>query len=227
MADIDTRIKPDGEDSEGGDHTPQKDDQKGDGDKGQQENQQQDEDIIPVRRSTIANMQHIIARKDRQIGKIQKKNSQDDESAGGDDESAGGDIDEKINQAISQRMGPLQEHLLNRADEDELQDLYRAEPESKEMDKQIRAYMNFTAKDGSKPYANVPPSVIYHHLAFSGIQTKVTKQRDGADRAAAHGRSTGHSRRPSGASSDIPDVTDMTDEQMRKLNSDVMSGKFS
>ena len=230
MADPNARITPDdGGEAEGAaaGHAPKEDGQQ---DKKQIDSQKSDnvgdDDVIPVRRSALSNAQHIIARQSKKIEQMRNQgapNDKDDDDGVPDD-----DIDAKIERAIAARVDPLQQHLLSRADEDELQELYTQESDAKALDKKIRAYINFKDASGNRPYANVPPSVIYHHLAFAQAQSQGAGRRRAADRAAAHSGGAGHSRRPADNTNEenIPDVTDMSDDDFDALKSKVKTGRF-
>ena|SRR3990167_633390 len=222
------------EDIEGGDDegrpppktkepTEKEEEQANDGEDGDEDAGEGDDDDIPVRRSSSFNMQQVIARKNRKIAKMQEEKDQGKKPAqdADDEEDDADDIDRKIERAVEKRIGPLQQHVLSRADEEELQSLYAEDPDAKEYDKRIRKYME------SEHYRNVPPSVIYHHLAFGGAKAQGAKKKDVADREAAQTRGIGHSRRPKPSpAGGIPDVSDMSEEEFETLSTDVKRGKF-
>lgn len=180
----------------------------------------EDEPVVPVRKSV---QQHIIARQQQTIKKLRSK--QEDEV---DDDAPLGDEDDEITpeaqsvvaREVKKAVAPIVESLANQADEGELQELFETEPDAKGMSKQIRAYMKHPS------YKGVPPSVIYHHLAFDKALGGSVKKKNAADREALHMKGGGSSRRPKEGSSDIPDVTDMDDAEFEELQHKARTGQF-
>lgn len=179
------------------------------------------EPVVPVRKSV---QQHIIARQQQTIKKLRSK--QEDEE---DDDTPVGDEDDEITpeaantvaREVKKAVAPIIESLASQADEGELRELFDAEPEAEAMAKQIRAYMKHPS------YKGVPPSVIYHHLAFDKALAGTVKKKTAADREALHNKGAGSSRRPKESpTGDIPDVTDMDDKEFEELQHKARTGQF-
>ena len=179
------------------------------------------EPVVPVRKSV---QQHIIARQQSTIKKLRSKqeDGDDDDAPVVDEEDditpeAANTVAREVKKAVA----PIIESLANQADEGELQELFESEPEAVKMSKQIRAYMKHPS------YKGVPPSVIYHHLAFDKALAGTVKKKTVADREAGHMKGAGSSRRPKeNTTGDIPDVTDMDEKEFEDLQQNVRQGKF-
>lgn len=183
------------------------------------------EPVIPVRKSAL---QHIITRKNEKIKKLESQNKGNDaeqeeveeESEDGLSEEARGAVTKQVQKAIA----PLVESLVSKADEDELKELFAAEPEAKKYDKHIRAYM------GHDSWKNVPPAAIYHHLAFSAAQATGAKKRQAADLEAKQNKGGGRSfvakDNDLGNLPSPEDIENMSDAEFEALDQKVLEGKF-
>lgn len=178
---------------------------------------------IPVRNSVAS---HIIARKNKQLEKLRSQQEKDDEDGSkADDED---DLDpvmkKAVDRAVDKRMAPVEETLIGKADEEELQALFAQEPEAKGFEKRIRAYMKHPG------YQSVPASTIYHDLAFAKAAAVGAKRKAVADKVADHTKSAGTSHRPTEAnSSGIPtpeEMDDMDDAAFDELLNKARSGHF-
>ena len=178
-----------------------------------------DEPVVPVRKSV---QQHIIARQKQTIDKLRsKQENEDDEPVVDEEDEITPEAANTVAREVKKAVAPIIESLANQADEGELRELFEAEPEAEAMAKQIRAYMKHPS------YKGVPPSVIYHHLAFDKALAGTVKKKTVADREAGHMKGAGSSRRPKESmTGDIPDVTDMDEKDFEDLQQNVRQGKF-
>ena len=200
-----------------------------DGEEGKDDDDGIDDDQeVPVRSSSS----HIIARQKKTIKKLKKK----DDDGGGDgvdeeDDDAETEGDEGANTAgavqkeIARQVKPIVDSVAKTADNAELKQLYSDEPDAKKHSKLIERYMEHPA------YKGVPPSVIYHHIAFQGAQELGAKKKKVADTEADGTQSAGSQSRPTRDTSDgnVPSIEDqdnMTDEEFGKLIHDSKTGKF-
>lgn len=181
------------------------------------------EPAIPIRQSVA---QHIIARKNEKIKKLEalaaKPAEEEPYDDGSYDDLAVGD-QESIDKRIDAKIAPLLKSLVSKADEDEVNALFTTEPEAKKYAQHIKAYM------GHDMYKGVPPSVIYHHLAFNNAQAVGAKRKQAADFEASQARGGGRVVPPKGSSSDIPsaeDIQGMSEEEFEKMENDARQGKF-
>src|SRR3990167_3652654 len=167
------------------------------------------EEEIPVRRSAL---QHIIARKNEKIKKLESKEDEEEP------EEKEVDIDEKIQRHLK----PFQDTLVSQSDEGEVQDLYKSEPTAKKFDKAIRAYMKHPSWSG------VPPEAIYHHLAFKVAEAEGAKKRDTADKEAAHTKGGGRSIMPKEKDVEgiLADLDSKTDAEIEEIQTKVLQGKM-
>ena len=180
---------------------------------------------VPVRKSV---QQHIIARQQQTIKKLRSKQEDevdDDTPLDNEDES----LDEEITleaknivaREVKKAVSPIIQSLANQADEAELQELFEIEPDAKAMSKQIRAYMRHPS------YKGVPPTVIYHHLAFDKALGGAVQKKDNANREAKLHKGAGSTRRPKDSpTGDIPDVTDMDEKDFEELQHKARTGQF-
>lgn len=201
------------DEDEGGDQPPKKsdnDNEDADDDEGKDN---VDDDIIPVRKSTLVAQQHIIARKNQKIKELED----------GDEDDLLPEADERINRKVADAIEPLKKHIISRADEDELSELYSVNPDAKDFDKQIRKYMLHPS------WQAVPIAAIYHHLAFGKAAEDRNGKKNAADIEGQQSRVGGHSRRPKPSSSPIPEldnIDDMDDDEIEKLSDRAKSGEF-
>lgn len=197
---------------------------------GEELEEEPDDVVVPIRKSTA---QHIIS---RQKNTIEKLRSKDDE---GDDEPPAPHLDDDeeddapqlpkgksaVAREVAAQMKPIINTFISSTDEAELKDLFSSEPESKRYEKRIRAYMEHPQ------WKAIPPSAIYHHLAFeaaAGVKQK-EKKKEAADKEADLARGAGSQRREIAPASNIPsetDLDDMDDAQFENLQNEVRSGKF-
>lgn len=232
----DETITTDEDDDESGEETTEKKDDKKDDDAGEEDqeedqDEEDDEDEVdegfkpPVRKSVA---QHIISRQKKTIEKLRSKKEEDDDEGADDtdddEEDDGYDATAKkvIGREVQKRLDPLIQTLASKADEDELQELFASEPEAKKFEKRIRAYM---AHPGWKA---VPPSAIYHHLAFKKKDASDGKKK-AADIEAGQHKGAGSGRRATKATGKIPsadEIDDMTDEELEELQHKVKRGDF-
>lgn len=188
-----------------------------------------DDPEIPVKR----NASYIIQRQKDKIEKLrsqqQPPKAENDSTAGDKDEEEEADDtgDDKIAQEVSRQLKPFTDKMKADTDEAELADLFAAEPAAKDYEKTIRAYMKHPA------WAQVPPTAIYHHLAFQHAQKQGAKQRQVADAEAAETSGAGSTRRSAKAgrkSGEFPsadEIDAMTDEQLDELAHKVQTGQFA
>jgi hypothetical protein len=144
-----------------------------------------DEQEIPVRRSAL---QHIIARKNRKIERLEARQPQAPPNPSfnddGADEDAEDDIEltpvtrKLIHKEAMQAAQPLLDAAAKQSDDQELNDLFGSEPAAKKVEKTIRKYMEHPA------WQHVPVAAIYHHIAFNSAQQDGAHRRQVADRGA-------------------------------------------
>lgn len=230
---IDTELDENGKpiqgNNEGGKGTPPKINSSNNDNDGKADPDEEPE--IPVRKSAL---QHIIARKNKQIEKLRSKG--DDEVDLDDDDNQPALIDKDdddeltpeargaVRKEVLKAITPLASSLAKNADEQELQDLLSAEPEAQKYEKRIRVYMEH------KSYKGVPPSVIYHHLAFGDAETTGAHKKRVADTEAKMNKGGGSTRRPSDSSdSGIPseeEMDNMSDAEFETLQHKARTGEF-
>src|SRR3990167_289667 len=168
---------------------------------------------VPMRKSVA---QHIIARQSKTIEKLREK--KDEEVIEVEDDK---DLD--IDARIDKRLKPIIDSVVSQADEGELGQLYSSEPEAKKFDKLIRKYM------GHESYKGVPPSVIYHHLAFDMAKAAGAKKKNVADVEAKQTKGGGRSIVSKGGNSKMPtteEIDDMSDIELEALQHRVLKGDF-
>lgn len=189
----------------------------------EQESEDTDSPEIPVRDSAS----HIIARKTRTIEKLRSKlDEKDDEEPieADDEDELVPESRDAVQKEVQRQVAPLVDSLAKKSDEDELQELLTSEPEAKGYEKRIRAYMDHDS------YQGVPPSVIYHHLAFGNAESEGARRKQVADLEAEQMSGTGSTSRPvDRPTGDIPtaeEIDDMSDEEFDKLEGQARAGKF-
>lgn len=178
---------------------------------------------VPVRRSVA---QHIITRQKKTIDKLRSKQEDGDDDVLTDDEDDDV-VDEpdtpsrnSVANEVRKTVAPIVETLRGQIDDTELKELFETEPDAKAMSRQIRKYM------AHPEYKGVPPAVIYHHLAFDKAASGAVVRKNVANREANLHRNAGSGRRPKEGSSDLPDVSDMDDDEFDKLQDKARQGKF-
>lgn len=167
---------------------------------------------------TRDHVSNIIARQKRTIEKLrsEKEQSQEDETE---------EIEETaIDRAVKKQMAPYVDHLSKQSDEAELRSFIEAEPDAKAYEKTIRAYMDHDN------YRGVPPSVIYHHLAFEQAAKTGSKVKEAADLEAAQTSGAGSTsrevERPTGDIPTAEEMEDMSDEEFEKIRDKALQGKY-
>lgn len=181
---------------------------------------------IPVRSSAA----HVIARQKRTIERLRSQSQKDEESVPPPEEQESEEdltpqAKNALNREIQRHIAPLIETLAGKADEEELRGLLAQEPTAKLYEKRIRAYME------SPHYKNVPPSVIFHHLAFSAAAAVTAQKKSVADMEAKQMRGGGTSRRPPetydlGGIPSVEDQEAMDDIAFEELQNKARSGAF-
>lgn len=176
---------------------------------------------VPVRSSAVAS--HIIARQKQKIEKLRKGK---DEEAGEEEaeDSDGDELSPEALRAIDKRLGrainPLISRLTAQADTSELSTFIQSTPEAKGYEKRIKKVMEHEA------YRNVPPLVIFHHLAFQNAQKLGAKKRENADREASHSRTGGNRTTPKkGLGKLTPEaINAMSEAEITELGTKVLTG---
>ena len=129
-----------------------------------------------------------------------------------------------VQKEVARAVGPLVKTLVSKADQEELLDLFEQEPEALKYEKRIRAYMDHPQYEG------VPPSVIFHHLAFKVAETTGARRKKTADLEARQMRGGGRTNRMNEVNTDgIPSIdeqSEMTDEEFETLQNRARSGEF-
>jgi len=186
------------------------------------------EPVIPVRKSAA---QHIINRQSETIKKLRSKDKDpevdpeiESEPRAGDEEDnltpeAVGAVQKEVRKVID----PVVQSMASQADEGELKELLDNEPEAEKYEKRIRAYMK------SPHYKGVPPSVIFHHLAFP--DTGNAEVENAANLDAGQGAGGGRTRKTiePGTGGKIPSVleqNEMSDADFEALQDRVRIGEF-
>ena len=181
---------------------------------------------IPIRQSVA---QHIIARKNEKIKKLESKLNEEDEYVPPtEDENIDDTLTDEANRAIETKVqkaiAPLLGKMASEADEKELQTLITQNPEAKKYVNHIKAYM------GHEAYKGVSPVVIYHHLAWTAAQALGAKKKATADLEANQSKSGGRNLIPAPKIGDLPfsaeDVENMSDADLEKYENDARQGKF-
>lgn len=190
-----------------------------------------DEEAEPIIQLRKSSLQNIIARKNRTIEKLRSKDDEEDDfkpSKGDEEDDDEGGLTPEARGAVQREVelaiGPVIKTLASKADEDELQELFSQEPESLKYQKRIRAYM------GHKSYQGVPPSMIFHHLAFDAAETTGANRKKAADLGAGQGRGGGRISKTTGAGTgaipSIEEQNEMGDADFEALQHRVRTGEF-
>lgn len=172
---------------------------------------------VPVRNATL---QHIIARKNEKIKNLQAKADEDKEGAE-DDEELTPEAKTAVQREIERSMAPFRENAINQETERLMIELYQEEPEAKSFDKLIRKYISFE-KNGVRPYEHVPPSVIYHDLAFGQAEATGAGKKTAADTQAKLSHTKGRGNRPTTTKTEsglpsIDEMKGMDDKAFQKM----------
>ena len=165
----------------------------------------------PLRKSA---KDHIIRRKDKKIKKLEKKKGEEGEEGEFTPEG-----EEEINKKIREGLEPILDQVRGNSDDQELQVVLDKYPEAKKIEKTIRKYM--------EAYKNTPVEFIYLGLAKQMIDKaeRLKKKKEEADDEALKDTTGGTQKRPKRLPK-IPDVTNMTDEQVLALAKKVRTGQF-
>jgi len=166
---------------------------------------------VPTRSAS----QHIIARQKKTIDKMRSDKDTDEEPEENEPED--------VNSLIERAIAPLREEATARADEKELRQLFNEIPESENFENRIRAYMKHEV------YAGVPPTVIYHHLAFKAAEKAGAVKKEAADLEADQTKGGGRTVKPKAkGKSNAPtedEVQDMTDADVDALKNKVLANR--
>lgn len=162
-----------------------------------------EEEEPPVRKSA---KDFIIERQQKKIKKLAGK--QDDEEEEEEDEEVTPEGRKAIDKAIEQRIAPILQGQRSNADEAELSQVFAEYPGSKELEKDIRKYMEHPA------YKDVSVEFIY--LGLAAKKGKFQQMKDVADKKAKASGMGGSGQRKAELP-EIPDVSKYTDAQMEAL----------
>lgn len=185
---------------------------------------------IPVRKSVV---QHIIARKDNKIAKLESKlekkgtdPEEDGEGEGQGDDNQNDKVTSKddIKNVIEETLSPFISKMVSDADQAEIDALVKSDPDASKYVNHIKAYMQHDA------WKNVPPEAIYHHLAWNNAKSLGAKKKKAADLEAEHGKDGGGRNITENPSPDgLPtaeDIAGMSEEDFAKMEADVLQGKY-
>lgn len=186
---------------------------------------------VPKRRSAAS---HIIKRQRQKISKLKSEDDGDrgtiEPDGGGENDDGGEDGEltpqarQAINEAVEERTAPLQQKLASQEDERELQEYYDQNPDMKQHDQKIRAYMQDDA------YANVPPEVIADHIAAEEARKESGREAADAEAGEQQGGGATHRPEPRTLPDGVPsneELEDMSDEDIQKKQDEIMSGQTS
>lgn len=186
-----------------------------------------EEPDIPVRNSAS----QVIARQRNTIKKLKSKAQEDEDDEdyqpptggeGEDEDELTSEAQGAVGREVQRQMKPFIEGTAKNADEQELSDLFESDPESKEYEKQIRAYM--------KVHPTATPGMIYHHLAFDEAETTGAGKKKTANTDARQQRGGGRNLRPNepaeGGVPSIEEQNDMSDEDFEATKQKAMQGGF-
>jgi len=181
-----------------------------------------DEEKVPVRKS--ANASFIIQRQKKTIDNLRKGKKEEDKENDDGEEDLTPESRNLVTREIEKHLAPIKNTLASRADEEELNNLFKDEPEAKNYEKTIRLYMK------SEYYKSVPPSVIYHHLAFGEAENSGANKKRIAEKEAKMSRTKGNQKRPTKTSKgNMPspeEIEDMDEKEFEALQNDVRQGKY-
>lgn len=173
----------------------------------------------PTRKSV---KDHIIERKQKKIDKLEKKKEEGGNDDDGDDDKVGDhevttEGQKAIDKAIQKGLKPVLQSIRTTSDEQELANVLAKYPMAKDMEKQIRKYMDHDA------YKDVSIEFIFLGLANKKIDLQ--KKRSKADEDAKADITGGHGKRKKKEAGPIPDVRDYTDKQIGELVDKVNTGQ--
>jgi len=169
---------------EGDDQTPKTKVEKVETEEESEETTDEESDI-PVR-STAS---YIIERKNRQLEKLRTQVKEPED--------------------LNERLDRLEQLALGQSDDKDLTALFEKEPDAKQYEKTIKAYMEHDA------YKGVDPLVIYHHLDYQVSAEKTDSKRKAADLEAGQTKSAGSGARESRSKDQktAQDIKSMTDAE--------------
>lgn len=230
----------DGEGAGAGTENKGKDDKEGEDDGangGEGEGAEFDDKIDPAKPPEIptrtSNLQHIIARKNKKIEKLENKSGEDGGEGAGDgsgdgagDGSGNGSGNSDVTAEVEKAIKPLMDILGTQADKDEFEQLIKDEPDAAKYANHIKAYM------GHEAYKSVSPSVIYHHLAFNAAKAIGAKKKAAADKEANLHKGGGRNATivDKGTVGNLPsaeDIDNMSEADFEKMENDARQGKYS
>jgi len=181
-----------------------------------------DEEKVPVRKS--ANASFIIQRQKKTIDNLRKGKKEEDKENDDGEEDLTPESRNLVTREIEKHLAPIKNTLASRADEEELNNLFDNEPEAKTYEKTIRLYMK------SEHYKSVPPSVIYHHLAFGEAENSGANKKRIAEKEGKMSRTRGNQKRPTktlkGNMPSPEEIEDMDEKEFEALQNDVRQGKY-
>jgi len=186
-----------------------------------------DKPQIPVRNASF-----IIQRQKNTIEKLRHKKD-NEESGEEDEEQEEEDVETETPKAndiageVSRQLKPITEKMAREAEESDLADLFKADPDAKGYERAIRAFMKHPA------WAQVPPVAIYAYLSREHTLAKGAKMKQVADAEAAQTKGTGSQRRStktkksSGEFPSAEEIDEMSDEELDAMAHKVETGQFS
>lgn len=179
---------------------------------------------IPIRNS---NLQHILARKNEKIKKLESRiddDGYDAPSDDGDDSNLTPEADKAIETKLQNALKPLLGKMASDADEAEFQALIKDEPEAAKYANHIKAYMAHEA------YKGVPPVFIYRSLAFDSAKAMGAKKRAVADKEANLNKGGGRGVVEKGSIDGLPtaqDIANMSEKDFEEMENRVRNGQYS
>jgi len=177
---------------------------------------------IPIRTS---NLQHILARKNDKIKKLESKLDDDGYDSPSDDEetSLTPEADKAIETKLQNALKPLLGKIASDADEAEFQALIKDEPEAAKYANHIKAYMAHEA------YKGVPPVFIYRSLAFTAAKAMGAKKKAVADKEASLNKGGGRTVVDKGSIDGLPspqDIANMSEKEFEDMADKVRTGQY-
>jgi len=186
-----------------------------------------DKPQIPVRNASF-----IIQRQKHTIEKLRNKKDTEESDEADDEEQEEEDVETEtpkttdVASEVSRQLKPITERMAREAEESDLADLFKADPEAKGYERAIRAFMKHPA------WAQVPPVAIYAYLSREHTLAMGAKMKRVADVEAAQTRGTGSQRRSTKtkkSTGDFPtaeEIDEMSDEELDAMAHKVQTGQF-
>lgn len=149
---------------------------------------EEEEEDIPVR----PNASYIIERQKRKIEQQREELQQREES-----------------DPVEERLKRIEEMVLTQAEDRELSSFLEQNPEAREYQDKIKAYM------GHEAYKDVAPEVIFHHVSYNDRQAKRSRKRNAAELDASQSKTVGSDVRETKnpTTKTAEDIKNMTDEE--------------